>query len=738
MISIDYIHCLRPRFVENILTHLLNSTSVNVVIPKKDEEADRLTDDVKGCQLPNTRILTVNMRFCRGNYRQFLLDLWQQYHQSSAPEGPDLLTILSELEQAKQQFIIVLNHLDAMSADDSAVLKESIIGNESLFIATDDSQPDIQVSQPTITRLRYVDINPLALSQESETKLVYTEKVILNLFPDVSYIAINTSINYRTAKHYVWIGKIEGLEFGDVTLVVKNGQVTGDINANGTVYRIRPMKNSHHAIQQIDASAFPQYEPISSLQPKLTEHDSMTSRQRRYTRKDDGSTIDVMVVYTPSAANASGDIESEIELAVEETNQAYANSDIQQRLKLVHTAQVDYIETGDFKEDLNRLFEKNDGYIDDIHQLRNMYRADLVSFWVERNGGKSCGYGYIIANNNTTLESYGFSVVARDCATAPRYSFGHELGHNMGASHDIYTGDTSGVFDYSYGYVHITGDPLSSWRTIMAYPSKCYDNGYDCNRIQHFSNPRILYNENATGNELADNYSTLNNTAATIAAFRQSFTQLTEETQDFAIYNEGNADLVVSSMSIEGNVPWISISPTNATISPGNSVSVEVHVNYLAAPLGENTYRLLINSNDPDETPQSLNIIVNRQPETAGDEQELKDAEFVAGTNELFLTVEVPNAVGETEVYSVILNLVDPTLIFQINHINLVQERPPGDIASYDPQTMTVHIPVINVPDAQGRPQLYEVTMQLVPSNIPDVLRFQVTEATPIEVPIVE
>lgn len=116
--SIDYTHCLRHRFVENILTHLLNGTSVNVVVPKIAEEADRLVLDVKSCQLPNTRVLTVNMRFCRGNYRQFLGDLWQQYHQQPAPESPDLFTILAELEQAKQQFIIVLNHLDAMSADD--------------------------------------------------------------------------------------------------------------------------------------------------------------------------------------------------------------------------------------------------------------------------------------------------------------------------------------------------------------------------------------------------------------------------------------------------------------------------------------------------------------------------------------------------------------------------------------------------------------------------------------------
>ncbi len=117
MMSTNYTHCLRRRFTENILTPLLDGTSVNVVVPKIAEEADRLVKDVQGCELPNAKVLAVNMRTCRGSYKQFLLDLWQQYHQP-AQESPDLFTILDELEQAEQQFIIVLNRLDTMCAKD--------------------------------------------------------------------------------------------------------------------------------------------------------------------------------------------------------------------------------------------------------------------------------------------------------------------------------------------------------------------------------------------------------------------------------------------------------------------------------------------------------------------------------------------------------------------------------------------------------------------------------------------
>ncbi len=64
MMSIDYTHCLRRRFTENILTPLLDGTSVNVVIPEianEDKEANRLVKDIQGCELPNAKVLAVNM-----------------------------------------------------------------------------------------------------------------------------------------------------------------------------------------------------------------------------------------------------------------------------------------------------------------------------------------------------------------------------------------------------------------------------------------------------------------------------------------------------------------------------------------------------------------------------------------------------------------------------------------------------------------------------------------------------
>jgi hypothetical protein len=113
-------NCLRPRFTNNILKHLLNGTSVNVVVPSSsDHEADRFADDIKHAS-KDVRVLIVNMRYCRHSYQQFLAELWRQYKSHSSDDVPDLYKILSYFENAKQDFIIVLNHLDAMAENDVA------------------------------------------------------------------------------------------------------------------------------------------------------------------------------------------------------------------------------------------------------------------------------------------------------------------------------------------------------------------------------------------------------------------------------------------------------------------------------------------------------------------------------------------------------------------------------------------------------------------------------------------
>ncbi len=245
--------------------------------------------------------------------------------------------------------------------------------------------------------------------------------------------------------------------------------------------------------------------------------------------------IDVLVVYTAAALTGAGGttaMNALIQLAINETNQSYINSNITQRVRLVHSEQVAYTETGNLcdgtgNSDLYRLQNPSDGYMDNVHTLRNTYGADVVVLLVE-NGGSYCGCGFIQAVVSASFENYAFVTVARNCATG-YYSFGHEMGHLMGARHDWYVDSTNNSpYTYNHGYVY----KQNRWRTIMAYNDDCSNSGYNCTRIQYWSNPLVTYGGVPTGvaegsPNAADNRKTLNNTACTVANFRQSVAPVT-------------------------------------------------------------------------------------------------------------------------------------------------------------------------------------------------------------------
>jgi hypothetical protein len=83
-------------------------------------------------------------------------------------------------------------------------------------------------------------------------------------------------------------------------------------------------------------------------------------------------TINVIVAYTKKVASSYADVRRElVELAVEEANQSFRNSNLGYlKLKLVHSYQTDYVEEGEHFNHLWRFADRGDGYMDEINCLR--------------------------------------------------------------------------------------------------------------------------------------------------------------------------------------------------------------------------------------------------------------------------------------------------------------------------------------------------------------------------------
>jgi hypothetical protein len=167
---------------------------------------------------------------------------------------------------------------------------------------------------------------------------------------------------------------------------------------------------------------------------------------------------------------------------------------------------IGYNEPSSFSQILTDLRATNDGDMDNVHQLRDQYGADVVAMICQN--GQYCGIAYLMTNVSPNFASSAFSVTNYSCATG-YYSFGHEIGHNMGSNHDPQNA-SSGAYSYSFGF----RTSNNQYRTIMAYSPGT--------RIKRFSSPNVTYNGFVMGDNNQDNARSMNNASDTIAGWRNT------------------------------------------------------------------------------------------------------------------------------------------------------------------------------------------------------------------------
>jgi hypothetical protein len=203
--------------------------------------------------------------------------------------------------------------------------------------------------------------------------------------------------------------------------------------------------------------------------------------------------IDVLVAYTKKAASSYSDIESElVDLAIEEANRSFRLSNLGHiSLRLVHTYRTDYVEEGDHFDHVWRFADKGDGYMEEVHDLRDLYRADVAILIVD--DPKGCG----LATRVHADADEAFAVVHHACAAAS-YTLAHEIGHLIGARHEL-----------SY----VNG---SKWRDMMGDKRSCGG----CPRLPVWSSPTVLVNGEPAGTAELDNARVIAQQAARVAAFR--------------------------------------------------------------------------------------------------------------------------------------------------------------------------------------------------------------------------
>jgi peptidyl-Asp metalloendopeptidase len=306
-------------------------------------------------------------------------------------------------------------------------------------------------------------------------------------------------IDRRGPRDFTWYGELPG-EPGTATLVVRGNKVTGTIRTDKELYRILAIGDGAHALVRIDEKAFPPEHP-----DQMNDSGDIPPMAKAAVGPNADIVFDVLVAYTAAAENRAGDILGLIQLAVDETNQAYENSGVNPRVRLVHAYKTPYSERGkSYDTIMNNMTSTTDANMPEIHGLRDQYGADMVVLIVDQ--GEFCG----MADTILAKPASAFAMVHWSCATG-NYSFGHELGHLQGTRHDPAADSTKTPFAYGHGYRF-----KQKWRTIMAYDCP---NG--CPRLNYFSNPAVLYKGKPMGTvEKSNNARVINETAASVSGFR--------------------------------------------------------------------------------------------------------------------------------------------------------------------------------------------------------------------------
>jgi hypothetical protein len=283
------------------------------------------------------------------------------------------------------------------------------------------------------------------------------------------------------------------------------------------------------------------------------------------------TTVDLVVGYTTAFATRLGGRSqalTRLNFMVDIANQAYANSEVNGRVRLVHAVEVDYPDATSNRSALFQLsgvqctsvpagqLHLPDGDVNctpasppaelqPLLQAREQYRADLVSlvrtYQVPEN--QSCGVAWVVGGGQQPIDAdsaaFALSVVSDSSgtlfpdgnnSTCRNETLVHELGHNMGLVHDRESAQGSddtngdgdaldpeeyGNFPYAFGYRTDVG--AGNFSTIMALRTGSQDS------LRIFSNPRIATcgGSFACGvDDVADNVRALEQTMPLIAAFR--------------------------------------------------------------------------------------------------------------------------------------------------------------------------------------------------------------------------
>ncbi|MEO7157910.1 MAG: reprolysin-like metallopeptidase, partial [Vicinamibacterales bacterium] len=263
-----------------------------------------------------------------------------------------------------------------------------------------------------------------------------------------------------------WIGHIEGVELSSVILTVTRGVVAGSVVwPGGHEYGVsRAMGGTHVLAELAPVAGFGN--DVLTVLPRRDELAVNAAGLADGALADDPSRVDILAVYTPEAKQeVGGDVNAAawMDLQFSRLNAALSNSRVPGRARLIRTLEIPFAVRQTCGQSINSLSSSNDGNFDEVHALRDAFGADLVHVFIPYRADLDCAGIAFLGPGPATL-GLGLSVINTDL------TFAHEIGHNLGATHDWYVDESR---NSGKGFVNCA----AGWRDVMSYADECVARG---------------------------------------------------------------------------------------------------------------------------------------------------------------------------------------------------------------------------------------------------------------------
>ncbi|MBL9000493.1 MAG: hypothetical protein JNK25_05090 [Phycisphaerae bacterium] len=291
---------------------------------------------------------------------------------------------------------------------------------------------------------------------------------------------------YRAPDDFTWYGQIAGVAFSDVILVRYKDSlriVARDYNPGRPYIEVRYSPLGVHLVTATDRNYNDECIGIREPRPELPPADPLPADpppggggygERAST--DPTTRIDMMVVPTQNSRNAYGTENAFLAdclAMMADTNLRASASGAPWSVRLVASGWAygaNYFDSGNIDNELNRISNGSDGFLDGATNSRPDTRPDVIAVIVE---GGGAGVGWRPATTGQLNIGAGFFVSSRSAAVA-NGTFAHELGHNLGGCHNSEQGGCTSALNSTprgiarFCDANIFYDDIE-YRTTMSY-----------------------------------------------------------------------------------------------------------------------------------------------------------------------------------------------------------------------------------------------------------------------------